>query len=137
VARNIALKAESRRRPTSLDPVDAAGIESDEESLSRIVDRAWAEMIVHEAAEVMREAAAKRGGDALMRVDLLRLRFAEGLPIRDVAVRWNEDPKAVHRHYARAREEFAVALKEVLARHHPGPPAEIEREVARLRELLS
>ena len=38
--------------------------------------------------------------------------------------------------YARARQEFREALLEVVAFHHPGPAAEVERECASLVALL-
>ena len=37
---------------------------------------------------------------------LLRLRFEEGLPIREIARRWDSDAARVHKHYARAREAY-------------------------------
>jgi RNA polymerase sigma-70 factor (ECF subfamily) len=73
---------------------------------------------------------------ALRRVELLRLRFHEGLPIREIARRWRDDPATLHREYARAREEFKEALIGVMAFHHPGSPAQAERECAELLALL-
>jgi RNA polymerase sigma-70 factor (ECF subfamily) len=70
------------------------------------------------------------------RVELLRLRFQEGLPIRDIATRWQTDAAVLHHEYARAREEFRAALLEVVAFYHPGTAAEVERECANLLSLL-
>ena len=84
-----------------------------------------------EAAERQAERGSEAGEAVLRRVELLRLRFHEGLPIREIRRRWGSDPDAVHRDYARARREFQMALAEVVARHHPGStPVEIEHECA-------
>ena len=42
------------------------------------------------------------------------------------------DPDRLHREYARARREFRAALLEVMAAHHPGTPADVERTCAQL-----
>jgi hypothetical protein len=68
------------------------------------------------------------------RVELLRLRFQDSLPIREIAQRWSMDAAALHYEYARARQEFKAALMEVAAFHHPGA-ADIEQACADL--LLS
>ena len=73
-----------------------------------------------EAGRLQRDRATERGLDAIQRVELLRLRFEENLPIRDIAVRWDTDPAIVHKSYAIARKEFRSALLEVVAFHHPG-----------------
>jgi RNA polymerase sigma-70 factor (ECF subfamily) len=65
-------------------------------------------------------------------VELLRARFHEGLPIRDIARRWGTDAAALHHEYAKARQEFKAALLEVVAFHHPGSPTEVEQECANL-----
>ena len=73
----------------------------------------------------------------IRRVDILRLRFQEDKPIRDIASEWGIDAAAVHKEYARARQEFKEALLDVVAFHHPGSPGEVERECAELLGLLS
>ena len=65
-------------------------------------------------------AAQLAGAAAAHRVELLRLRFHDGLPIREIARRWNCNADAVHRDYARTREEFKAALSEVVSYHYPG-----------------
>jgi RNA polymerase sigma-70 factor (ECF subfamily) len=72
----------------------------------------------------------------MRRVQILRLRFEEGRPIREIAARWDEDPARVHHEYARAREEFRAALAEVVGEHHPGPASAVEDECERLLALL-
>jgi RNA polymerase sigma-70 factor (ECF subfamily) len=111
-------------------------VEADEDSLSRVFDRAWAQAVLREAARRHEERAAAHGEEARRRVELLRLRFHEGLPIREVSRRWGADPAVLHHEYARARREFRAALLETVAFHHPGTPAELEQECANLLALL-
>jgi RNA polymerase sigma factor (sigma-70 family) len=136
VARNVARRVESRRaRGREHQPPSDPGLDqvpADDESLSRAFDRAWAEALLREAARRQAELAARDGPAATRRVDLLRLRFHDGLPIRDIAARWGEDPAALHREYAKARREFHDALRDVVAFHQPGPPDSIDRACAEL-----
>ena len=134
VIRNVARRFESR-------PVPAAGplpdVEADDGSQSRLFERSWAQAIMAEAAQLQRQRAAERGAEAVQRVELLRLRFEEGLPIRTIADRWGVDPARLHHAYAVARQEFRAALLEVVAFHQPGSPAELEQEAASLLKALS
>jgi RNA polymerase sigma-70 factor (ECF subfamily) len=136
VARNVGLKFETKRRAGRLDSGEVDALASDEESLSKVFDRSWASMIVRQAADLMSEAAIGKDDAARKRVELLRLRFGDGLPIREIARRWQVDAKALHRQYARAREEFLAALKDVVGRHQPGTAGEVEVECGRLLALL-
>ena len=70
-------------------------------------------------------------------MDLLALRFREGLPIREIAVRWDVDAARLHHEYARARREFHEALVDVVGFHQPGSPAQIEAECERLLDYFS
>jgi RNA polymerase sigma-70 factor (ECF subfamily) len=139
VARNVALRVETERgrRREQQPPSDAGleGIPAADESLSRTFDRAWAKALLREAARAL-ERRARADGAAYRRVELLRLRFHDGLPIRDIAARWQADPALLHHEYARARQEFRAALAEVVAFHHPGTAAEIDQECANLLALL-
>ena len=74
---------------------------------------------------------------AIRRVEILRLRFEEGLPIREIARKWNAEAAALHREYAKAREEFHAALKEVVAFHLPERPEAVDGECAGLLTLLA
>ncbi|MCK6461764.1 MAG: sigma-70 family RNA polymerase sigma factor, partial [Planctomycetes bacterium] len=136
IARNVARRAEDRRGRPVEQQLPAEEIDSGDSSLSRAFDRAWANGVMREAAARQTARAAKEGEAALRRVDLLRLRFHDGLPIRDIAARWSADPAWVHHEYARARAEFRAALLDVVAEQHPGSPADIERECAALLDLL-
>jgi RNA polymerase sigma-70 factor (ECF subfamily) len=90
-----------------------------------------------EAAQLMKRRAGERGGEAVQRVELLRLRFEDNLPIRTIAERWGVPAARLHHAYALARQEFRSALLEVVAFHQPGSPAEVEQEAAGLLRSLS
>jgi len=134
VVRNVARRFESRSLPPAALPDE---IDANEESQSRLFDRTWAQAIMAEAARLQREQAAGRGPEAVRRVELLRLRFEEGLPIRTIAAQWGIDAAAVHHAYALARKEFRAALLEVVAFHQPGGPDALEQEAAGLLKTLS
>ena len=141
VARNVALRIETRRaRQRERQPpsgVDLEAVAESEEGLSRVFDRAWAKAILREAGERQEQKARHIGEEATKRVELLRLRFQKGWPIREIARQWNADPKVLHHEYARARQEFKAALLEVVTFHHPAPSADVERECADLLDLLA
>lgn len=140
IARNVARRFESRQHATSKNAsgeVDLDALPVDETTLSIQFDRAWARSIMKRAARLQAERADEHeDAGARRRVELLRLRFREGLPIREIAKSWNEDASKVHREYARARQEFKDALRDVLAFDHPGAPELVERECALLLEIL-
>ena len=56
-------------------------------------------------------------------MELLRLRFHEGLPIREIAARWKRDTAWVPHQYATAREEFKRAVDAGLEVAAKVPPA--------------
>jgi RNA polymerase sigma-70 factor (ECF subfamily) len=132
--RNVARRFENR-------PVRAADplpdIVADEQSLSQLFERTWAQTLMAEAAQLQQRRASERGPEAVQRVELLRLRFKDNLPIRTIAERWGVPAAGLHHAYALARQEFKVALLEVVAFHCPGSPAEVEQEAAILAHALS
>lgn len=134
VIRNVARRFESRPVRTIGPPPD---VPADDASQSRLFDRAWARAVMEEAARLQRNRAAEGGPEAVRRVELLRLRFEENLPIRAIAETWKVDAAQLHRAYALARQEFRAALLEVVAFHHPGGTAELEQEAAGLLKALS
>jgi hypothetical protein len=72
------------------------------------------------------------------RVELLRLRFQDSLPIRDIAMLWNEDPASVHHEYATARKEFSTALRQALAFQNPNAtPEQLNTTFREFLQLLS
>ncbi len=141
VVRNVARRAEARhmRRRDQQPPTGFFNESPDgtEPRLSRIFDREWATTMMREAAALQRDNAEQKGPDAQRRLELLRLRFYEGRPIREIARLWDADPTDLHREYARARKEFRQALNEVVAYHLPGTAEAVERECAHLLELLA
>src|SRR3954452_23490196 len=134
VVRNVARRFESRPARAAEAPPE---VEANEESQSRLFERAWARAIMAEAARLQRQRAAESGPEAVRRVELLRLRFEEGLPIRSIAERWGVEAAKLHHAYALARQEFRAALLDVVAFHSPGRPAEVEQEAASLLNALS
>lgn len=140
--RNRARAAEARhqrRAPQAPDAVEADLdlLEGDEERLSRVFDRAWAEALMREAAARQAQRAAAEGEAAELRLELLRLRFDEDLSIRKIALRWGVDADHLHHEYAKARREFREALLEVVLFHHPGSASQAELECQRLSALLA
>lgn len=136
LVRNVARRFETRKKPLGGE-IEPEAIPADEETFSRVFDRAWAKSVMREAAQRQTAAAANAGEAAQRRVELLRLRFQEDLPIRDIAQRWDADAALLHREYAKAREEFRAALKDVLSSFHGVGGEALERECAELLALLS
>jgi RNA polymerase sigma-70 factor (ECF subfamily) len=141
VVRNVALRIESRRAAElarqHAGPSEIDGVVSDESTLSQVFDRAWAKSIMRQAGQRHEELACAAGEEALRRFELLRLRFEDELPIREIAQHWNVDAAVLHREYRKAREEFRAALIEVVRFHHPGSDSEVDREAAALLALLA
>lgn len=139
--RNVALRTEKRRAAARDQPRSATfhadGHESPETSLSDLFDRQWAHALMREAGKRFRQRADENGGEARRRVELLELRFTEGLPIRDIAKRWDEDPARVHHAYARARDEFRQALREALEHHLPRGAGDLDGELERVLAHLA
>jgi RNA polymerase sigma-70 factor (ECF subfamily) len=138
VVRHVALHFEAgraRERPRA-DVPDLDRLPADDPNLSRLFDRAWAQALMREAAELQAQRAGGEG-PARRRVELLKLRFHDGLPIRDIARLWCADSAKLHREYAKAREEFREALRAVVAFHRPGTAEEVDRACAELVAALS
>jgi DNA-directed RNA polymerase specialized sigma24 family protein len=113
VLRNVARRHEGKGRPAA-ELVDQP---ADESSLGKAFDKAWAVGLLREAGRVMAEAADDER--TRRRVELLKLRFQGGLPIREIAAKWGADAAKLHHEYATARDEFRVALRRVVAFHMP------------------
>jgi len=140
VARNVARRFEERRaRRREKQPAtsfDEDEIPCGEDSLSAVFDREWAVAVLRRARKRQIQRARQKGDGAMKRVDLLRLRLEEELPIREIARRWDCEASWLHHQYATAREEFRAALLETVAFEHSGTPKEIERECARLVSIF-
>lgn len=139
VVRHVALRFETRAGGDGRSQIDLDLLPADDPSLSRAFDRAFVQALLAMAVAAQEGEAKKRGEAALRRVALLRRRFADGLPIREIAREWGIDAAVVHHEYARAREEFAAALKEVVRFHMAGSlgsAGEVERQCAELAALI-
>lgn len=137
--RNVALRMErDRARRLKRVPGTIAEPElvaADDSSLSVVFDRAYAQRLMQEAADLQLANARASGEAALRRVELLRLRFQDDLPIRDIAPRLGMDPAVAHHEFAQARKEFHRALREILLLHDPSL-TQVDRECRRLLDLL-
>jgi RNA polymerase sigma factor (sigma-70 family) len=140
VARNVASRAEARgarrqaRGLTTSFEERRADPKTDDPD--HAFDRAWARAVMQQAAVMLERRAIGLSVAAIRRVDILRLRFGEGLPVRDIAARLGVAVTRVQKDYATAREEFRAALADVVAFHHPGDPAAVEGECRALLALL-
>jgi RNA polymerase sigma-70 factor (ECF subfamily) len=133
-ARNVARRHEARKQFDARLPAD---LPADDTGPEHAFDRAWARALLREAAAVQQRSAEQASPAAVRRVQLLRLRFGDGLPIRGIAARWGEDPAKLHHEYATARDEFRAALRDVVAFHHPGASnGDVDRACADLLGLL-
>ncbi len=141
VVRNVARRYEERRaidmgrHGANLSFVEPS---SGAQRPSRVYDRAWLDTLLKRAAVRQAEWAEQQGDEARQRIELMRLRFVDGLPVRDIAERWGVAAAVVHREYRQARRDFKRALREEVAFHHPGAtPEQIEEECAALLELMA
>jgi len=136
VVRNVARNAERQWRGKREEPghqLDA--LPGSDDSLAQVFDRAWALALISQSALLMRARATDEA--ARKRVALLALRFEENVPIREIARRWETDAALLHHQYARARDEFKSALRDVVAEHSRGTAKEIDAECLRLLSHLS
>lgn len=140
VVRNVARRVEARhnaRRELQMpSSVHLSQIAGDEASLSHVFDQAWAQNIMRQAAQRQAAQAESRGPTAQQRVEILRLRFHEGLAIREIAKLWDVPPARLHHEYAKAREDFRTALREIVGEDHPGSMAGLDEECERLLDFL-
>jgi len=137
VARRIEEKEQRRDRPAA-ESVRLDALPADEPTLSRAFDRAWAQTLLKEAATRQEQRAAAGGAEARRRVELLRRRFGDDVPIRDLAREWGIDAAQLHHEYARARQEFLDCLRETVEFHEPGAtPGAIGRQCEELARLLA
>jgi|RhiMethySRZTD1v2_1073278.scaffolds.fasta_scaffold38764_3 RNA polymerase sigma factor (sigma-70 family) len=136
---NVARRFERNRRQhreSALDSTETDSIATDEDMLARQFDRTWAESLLNQAASLMTERARSLGPPAERRLEILRLRFSEGLPVRSIAERFSDKTEHVHHEYAKARADFRKALEEVVTFHYPGSKLEVERQCQELIQLL-
>jgi hypothetical protein len=139
VTRNVAARIEQRRAREAERrerDVDLEAAPDREEHWSRVFDRLWAEDLVRQAGRLYVQETQDQGGAVGRRSELLELRFQRGMSIQDIANTWGEDPARLHHEYGRARAGFRRALLKVIALHHAGTAAELDRECRDLLALL-
>ena len=90
-----------------------------------------------EAGDRQAVRAEQTGPDAVRRVELLKLRFRDSLPIRDIADKWKVEAAHLHREYSKARKEFLHSLREVVFEQNDGvSAAEVDQQCVELIEML-
>lgn len=109
VARRVE-KSRCRDRARLAGAIDAAELAADDTGLSSVFDRAFKLTLLEQAVLRHQAKTATQEEPGRRRVELLRLRFQEDLPIRAIAARWNEPAAKVHKECARARGDFREAL---------------------------
>ncbi len=137
VARTVALRFEQRRARGGAVELDGESHEARETRLSVAFDRAFAQKVMRDASELQRARATAAGGVKMRRVELLELRFQQGLTIPQIAELWREDAARLHHLYADAREDFLEALREIV-RQRGGPTSgqALERECEWMLSVL-
>ena len=128
--------AQRERKDDAVPDSVLTAIATQEDQFSVLFDREWARTLMHEAADLMRARAKARGPGARLRVELLRLRFAEDRSIREIAAEWDMDPDAVHRAHAKAREEFHACLRQIVSFHAVRTEPDLDAECLRILGLL-
>ena len=93
-------------------------------------------LIMADAVALLQRRAQAAGEDARARYEILQLRFEDGLPIRDIAARWERPVRQVHDAYARARTEFYACLRETVALHGTASGHDLDTECGQLLDLL-
>lgn len=139
VVRNVALRFEQRRarqqrRQPQAQDLDALPHGAD--TLSHHFDRAWAHNLLRVAIQTLAAEAQRDGPEAVRRLQILRARFQDGVPIRDLARQWGEDATQLHRQFARAKRDFERVLRQLLAPRPDAAAAELDQEIDFLLSLL-
>ena len=141
VIRHVAGRYEQRRKRTRerhrSRAFDEAEHAAQQTAASRVLDREWAREVLRAAAAEQAHRAKDISAAARLRVDILRLRFEEGKPIREIAAELELEPPYVHHQFAKAKHDFHRALLRVLRSRRPDAlDTELEEECRRLIGLL-
>jgi len=138
VTRNVTRTFENRRarrRGRSPDGTPSPEeLEAREATLSSVFDRAWARMVTREARDLMLVWAG-RDANARRRLDILKARYEEDIPPRDIASRLELPPLKVYQVLTQARKEFRAALLQIMSDYHPSDTREELEQ--RCRDLLA
>ena len=107
-----------------------------EATLSRVFDRAWVEMVTRSAWLRMAERV-DRGAEGRDRIQILDLRFKEGLSSGEIAERLGLESGYVYQQLRNAKRDFRTALIEVVGSYHPDASKdELEARCVELIALL-
>lgn len=139
IARNVARRFETRKLPDTANSSVTGRMETiscGAPSASIQFDRVWAKAMMARAAETQKARAEEMGSAAVRRVELLRLRFQENMPIRKIAKLWEVEAAWLHHEFAKARKEFHAALLVVVQEHGTGSAADARQECRILLEIL-
>ena len=139
--RNVARRFEerlSRNKEQQQASGILANVEADDASLSVAFDRAYARTVLRQAFDLYEIRAIADSGNMKQRTELLRRRFQDDVPIREIAKEWNVDAKTLHRSLDRAKQEFRASLLEIVAREAPtATSAELNQSCAEILSLVS
>ena len=137
--RNVARRFEERAvRRGCVPPEDSAWLEriaDDEPGQATLFDRSWARTLVRQASARHRERALAEGDSGRRRIQLLERRFGNDEAIRTIAAERGVPAQEVHNAYRKARREFYLCLREVVAFHRPAA-TDLDLECRELLALL-
>ena len=138
VARRIERKAMGKHAHDQEVTSFLDGIESNEERLTQLFEKDWAQAALRGASQLHQDRATEKGGNALVRWQVLGYHFGEGLTAPAIAERIQADVSNVHKWLSRGRQDFAECLHHVVARQfREGTPAEeIQLECQRMLDAL-
>lgn len=137
IVRNIARRMEEKSRDWQREEsASLHGVPANDTSLNTVFDRTWARTLLKQAAQVQADKAAALGTVAQRRVELLKLRFTENRPIREIARLWDLDASYLHRQYTLARQEFQDALRQVVLFHYPHSARQVDQKCQELLAAL-
>ncbi|MCB9872478.1 MAG: sigma-70 family RNA polymerase sigma factor, partial [Planctomycetes bacterium] len=134
VARRHERRRASRRqhqRPMA----DPNAVVESRPSVAQQLDRVWARALVQRALARL-DHLAEVDPRRQRRVALLRLRYIEDIPLRELAEVWSVDPAWLHHEHSTARRELSGALRTVLAGVLRVRHEDLELECARLLEFF-
>ena len=139
VVKHVADRIERRERMRRVPQEELQGLDKiarDDATLSRVFDRAWVAMITRSAWLLMASRIENEHAGP-HRIQILDLRFRDGLPSGEIAERLGLDTDYVYQQLRNAKRDFRSALVEVVGAHHPGATKEeVEARCAELTGLL-
>lgn len=113
VARRKELELDRNGRKAAADTL-LATLPGGAATPTALLDHDWAVTVMRDALLVQGEDASRKGDAAVRRVELLRVRFHDDLPIREIARLWKVDPDWLHHQLEQAKKEFQRAWCSVM-----------------------